>query len=274
MKKLVTCLAVTLALYAMPVNASVIYSSMPSPYPSNVDSWAYEANSFSELGRQIQFAGTERNLSTVTVGLSDWARYENWVSQYPSGSYSHDFTLNLYNVGATGSYTPGSLISTLTTTASVPLRPTDWSPQNGGGVNGILFNVTFDFSQLGVTLPDQIVYGLAYNTQNHGPNPLGVNGPYNSLNFGLNTAGPSIGSDGNQNLAYVNSPANWYTDGGAAGANIFRLDSGYVFDGINYGTPIIEFNASAPVPEPGTFALLGFGLVGLGAMARRRNKKA
>jgi hypothetical protein len=65
---------------------------------------------------------------------------------------------------------------------------------------------------MGITLPNQIIYGVAYNTQSFGAVPLEVGGPYISLNVGLNNSGgpapfgpPSVGSNpGDPDVAYQN----------------------------------------------------------------------
>lgn len=265
LKTLLGASSLCLLLFAGSASATVIYSSMPTPYPHGLPSLGYQATSTQEFGNQIQFAGTERNLSTVTVALSDWAKSSDWISLYPSGSFSQDFTLNIYNVGANN--TLGSLITAISTTSNVPLRPDNWD------MNGILFNVTFN--AIGITVPDQIIFGLAYNTQTHGYNPTGVAGPYNSLNFGLNTVAPSIGTDVNIDSVFVNTTwAGFYTDGGNAGVGTFRSDTGWSSP---YYTPAIEFNTvdSAPVPEPGTMMLLGMGMLGLAVYGKRKiNKQA
>ena len=36
-----------------------------------------------------------------------------------------------------------------------------------------------------VTLPDQVIWTVQYNTSTHGPNPTGVAGPADSLNVGI-----------------------------------------------------------------------------------------
>lgn len=42
---------------------------------------------------------------------------------------------------------------------------------------------------------------------------------------------------------------------------------------LNAGTALAVVPAPAPVPEPGTFVLLGAGLIGIFALARKRMKK-
>ena len=46
-------------------------------------------------------------------------------------------------------------------------------------------NIAFDFTSQAITLPNTVVYGIVYNTQTFGPNPYGVDGPYDSLNVAL-----------------------------------------------------------------------------------------
>ncbi|MBK9134291.1 MAG: hypothetical protein IPM15_08090 [Betaproteobacteria bacterium] len=82
---------------------------------------------------------------------------------------------------------------------SCPNGGTAWRAADGNCYNGFAFDVAFDFSGQGLLLPDEIVFGLAFNTQSYGSQPLGASGPYNSLNFGLSsaaTAGTDINTDG------------------------------------------------------------------------------
>jgi hypothetical protein len=54
--------------------ANVIYNSLvPNGPPSNLPSVGFEATSTSEFGAAVTFAGSARNLNSVTVGMSSFA---------------------------------------------------------------------------------------------------------------------------------------------------------------------------------------------------------
>ncbi len=218
--------------------AAVIYDSIPGPLPPNVPSLGYQATQSSEFGDLIQFAGANRLLKRVTLVMSDWAL----ASDYPAfpGStgptWNHPLTLNLYNVDNSGANpAPGTLIATRTQTFAIPWRPpadptcpggTAWRASDGNCYNGLAFTVVFDFT--GIPVPNQIIYGVAYNTQTWGYNPIGTPGPYVSLNFGLATQPPSIGSNPFPDTVYWNTQtAANYADGGAGGVGIFRRDTNW-----------------------------------------------
>ena len=132
------------------------------------------------------------------------------------------------------------------------------------------FDITFDFTGLGITLPDQIIYGIAYNTQSAGQSPIGVDGPYNDLNVGLSST-VTVGTNPNSPLAYLSGTlASSYHDGG--GINVFRLDTGstHTNGAIQFQAITVATTESA-TPEPGTLGLiLGGGLLLLVGSVRHR----
>lgn len=239
--------------------ASVVYNSIiPNGPPANLPSEGPEAYSFDEFGNEITLGGAARTLTSVTITLSSWACLQGaWYSgdcSTPSGAtFSQPITLNIYNPSTDDGLTHGSLIASATQTFSVPYRPSA-SPNCTGGrwyspglkscFNGLANNVTFTFS--GVTLPNTVVYGIVFNTRDYGPNPIGVTGPYDSLNIALSneTTDVSAGSDPNPGTLWQNSPiASQYCDGGAAGAGVFREDSPTNACWTPY-TPAVQFKAS------------------------------
>ena len=142
-------------------------------------------------------------------------------------------TFTIYSVAAGD--TVGSQIATVTETFDIPYRPsadnvncsggTWYSSSDGACYNGFATNITFDFSSQAVTLPDSVIYGISYNTSNYGYSPLGVSGPYDSLNVGLAPA-VSVGSQVNPGKVFLNSTwSGAYCDKGTAGTGRFRLDS-------------------------------------------------
>ena len=213
---------------------TVLYNNIPDPQPANVPSLGFEATSTSEFGSQLGFAGAERTSPDVAVLMSSWAcETGSWTSgcvTTPGATFTHPVTLNVYNVGANNSV--GSLVATQTETFTMPYRPsadgcggstTAWTGPGSACYNGKAFPITFHLE--GVTLPDTAIVTVAYNTAHYGAHPLGVTGPYDSLNVGL-ADGPTVGTAlPTADDAYQNSSWNGaYCDGGAGGTGTLRFD--------------------------------------------------
>jgi hypothetical protein len=251
--------------------ADGIYNNIPAALPPNVPSLGYEATSTAEFGGLIQFVGgSSYSLTSATVVMSDWTYLSQW-SQAVDGTtittagFYVPLALGLYNVtGADNAV--GALIASALVDAFIPWRPepsegcgTAWLAANNQCYNGSASTVTFDLT--GITVPGEIIYGLAFNTTDHGLNPTGVAGPYDSLNFGLSSTPPSSGINPLPDTAYWNTTnASMYADGGAAGVGAFRQDTNWApYSGA------VEFTAT---PEPATFLLLGAAFVGIGLKRR------
>ncbi len=247
----------------------VTYNSVPDPMPGAFPSLGFAATSTQELGDHILLDGTARDLSSITLGLTNWScendfAYNSGTGEWedtrandeacvttPGSSFEHPITLNIYEVDKSGSDPAvGSLITTKTINADIPFRPS-WDSVNctesgetpdtnqpfGGKwydpeldkcTNGYAFNISYDFSADGITLPNEVIISTAYNTQTHGYAPIGKQGPYNSLNVSLTESDPSIGTNVDPDDLFWNTKnASWYTDGGAGGVATFRRDTGW-----------------------------------------------
>lgn len=219
-------------------------------------SLGFQATQTAEFGDYVNLAGTARKLNKVTVTMSDWALYSDYTSdaRYSGNSvkWTHPITINVYAaVPGTPLNTVGPLLGTVTKNVTIPWRPaadptcangTAWRAGDGLCYNGISFNAKFDMSSLHVTLPDDVIVGVAFNTNTWGYNPIGLPGPYESLNVGVEGSA-TVGTDVSTNNVFWNtSTAAWYTDGGLGGVGIFREDTNW----IPYGTVAIKIKASGP----------------------------
>ena len=231
-------------------SSGTIYNSIPKPLPGNLPSVGAEAYAFNEFGNQVGFAGTARKLKQAVLTLSSWGcQSGHWYSgdcaTTPGAKFPLAITFNIYTVGANNVL--GSLIATRTQTFLVPYRPSVDSTHCTGGrwfqtsshtcFNGLAANVTFDFTPHNLTLPNKVIFGVAYNTSHYGYHPVGESAvcftssggcPYDSLNIALSQdpTDLSAGSDPVFGKLYQNSPLGGeYCDGGLAGTNTFRLDS-------------------------------------------------
>jgi hypothetical protein len=241
-----------------------IYNNIPSPLPGNLASVGFEATGTSEFGDRIGFStGSGRVLKTVTVTMSSWGcgTSGHWFSGdcvTASGSaFSHPVTLNVYNVGPGN--TVGTLIGSTTQTFAIPFRPSadliNCTGDNAGKwfsasenhcYNGFATNITFNVT--GITLPNQVIFGIAYNTSHYGYAPIGESPAcytsstgcgYDSLNVGVSDPASSLsaGTNPSPNDAYQ------YTlyDSCSNGPIIpFGLDAG-CWTGLK---PSVRFNAA------------------------------
>jgi hypothetical protein len=245
--------ALTSPAFATPgPGTSVIYNSVvTSPSPGNLPSVGAEATAFNEFGNEVTFDGTNRSLTNVIVEMSSWGCVSgHWYSgdcSTPGGAtFSEPITLNIYDPGTDGVH-HGALITTVTQTFAIPYRPSAspkctggdngkwWDPSLKTCFNGLADDITFHLS--GTTVPDEVVYGIAYNTSHYGPAPYGQSTAcftssggcgYDSLNIALSQDPTNLtaGGDPNPGTVWQNSSIGGeYCDGGIAGISVFRLDS-------------------------------------------------
>jgi hypothetical protein len=226
------------ATQAMAQAGTTVYNHIPEPLPPNVPSLGFQATQTAEFGDHVILAGTDRRAATATVAMSNWALHSTYPSM-PAAGFNHPITLNIYAVDHSGP-TPalGALLGTVTQTFLIPWRPeadplcpggTAWRASDNLCYNGFAFKINFDLRGLALTLPNEVILGVAYNTNTWGYNPIGLPGPYESLNVGLATGIPaSVGVDAESDAVFWNThTAAWYTDGGAGGVDIFRRDTAW-----------------------------------------------
>lgn len=216
-----------------------IYNNIPNPLPGNLPSVGFEATGTSEFGDRIAFApGTGRTVTTVSQIMSSWGcESGNWFSgncvTTPGATFSHPITLNIYAVNPNG--TPGTLLGSATQTFAIPYRPSA-DPVNCTGAdagkwydassatcfNGLATTITFDLRSLNLTLPNEVIYGIAYNTSHYGYAPIGEAAcftesggcGYDSLNVAVSdpdsslTVGDNPGADDVYQYTLYNSCAN------------------------------------------------------------------
>jgi MYXO-CTERM domain-containing protein len=258
--------------------AEVIFNSIPGTLAANYTSQPYQAQQVSEFGDRISFGGSARQLSAASVTMSMWGRYEDWnvggqyygTGAYAGAGYTQSFTFNIYAAG-TGT-APGALLGTVTQDKYIQYRPTVWA-----SANGIAQNITFDLSGLAITLPESIVWGLAFNTETYGTSPTGANGPYNQLNVCYNQSSSYAPTNGGVTVGstdlltkFINAANNLNGQYGSyyspSTVGTFSMaETGTTLSGKALNAPMVSFSA---VPAPGALALLG--VAGLAGGRRRR----
>jgi hypothetical protein len=232
---------------ASAATVSTVYSNIPSTLPGNFPSWGFEAYQTSEFGGLIGLAAGQRTNPVVTVTMSSWAcqsgSWNGTCVTTPGTVFSLPITLNIYAVGSDGT-SVGDLLATDTQTFKIPFRPST-DPVNCSGTtkwfdgtscfNGLAHNIRWDLGGRNLTLPDNVIVAVMYNTSDEGYQPIGSGAlchssggcGYDSLNVALVPNAPFVGTDPLSDDAYFSSiTGGWYCDNGLGGLGIFRLDTG------------------------------------------------
>jgi PEP-CTERM motif len=271
MRRLLVPILAVAALARGTALADVVYDSIPSPTAINYPSLGYQATSTSEFGDAVALAGTARALTSATVLLSNWALESTYETVGTSAGFNVPMTLNIYALGSGGlNPVPGSLIASSTINAFIQWRPEadpGCSSTNPTGFdppacfNGLAQPVSFNFN--GESLPDSVIFGLTFNTQSYGPNPIGAPGPYNSLNFAVPADGATVGTDINPDgVEWNTSHAGFLDPGGPGQAGVFGPDTNWTGN-----VPAVELDA---IPEPASLLVLGTAVLGIAGVRRRR----
>lgn len=218
--------ATAVALEDMPLGPAQ-FDTTTLPLPPNLPSLSLESEGLAEIGDYIRLSGAGHYIDSVRITLSSWATRSEYGGSSPYG-FTHAVTLKLYRVDRTGGNPAiGAPLVVLTQNFLIPWRPEadaastsplrPWKAADGNYYAGYAFNLTFDVGALGVTLPDEIVYAISFNTQHHGPAPLGAPGPYDKLHVAFTQRTPEPGTDVERDAVFVR----------ASGGAELRRDAGW-----------------------------------------------
>ena len=222
MRKFLLCLtmaSIAIGAVAFPLRPgpSKVFNSLPAQLPGNVASVGFEATQTDAFGDQIRLAPGKRKLKKVTVVMSSWAcETGSWTAGCETtqgATFNEAITLTLYRANTGGPEPPRcgdrepeeevrDPLPAFSRPCGLQREPDRWySSKDDACYNGKAFKIVFEFS--GLHLPDELVYGISYNTSTSGNQPHGTRPcqstaegcPDDSLNVGAAAGLPARGTD-------------------------------------------------------------------------------
>ena len=172
--------------------AQEIYRRAPQvPQPSH-PSYGLDGTSDQALGDVFNLGGSNRRLESVEAILVNWAQassFPDLAEANPEG-YFHPLTLTVYRVIQDDLF----LLTEITEEFLIPWRPETLDDGAEYPYGGLAYRARFSFLEE-VNVDGKLAILISYNTANGGREPLGVSGPYDSLNVALSDRAVEAGSD-------------------------------------------------------------------------------
>lgn len=178
--------------------SETVFQTIPDVLDPAYQSFGFNGSTAAELalGDLVNLGGTNRFLESIDVTMVNWSKAAGWpvlAGENPEG-FMHPLTIRIlqYVDGVNPELWP--LLAEKTQSVLIPWRPATLDDGGEYPFGGFAFTTRFNFNEE-IELPGRIAIMVAYNTERRGLDPIGVRGPYNSLNVGLLDKAPIVGTD-------------------------------------------------------------------------------
>ncbi|MDB4432566.1 DUF5011 domain-containing protein [Akkermansiaceae bacterium] len=191
-------------------NSEVLFQRIPEIDQPSYPSYGLNGKSDIGLGDLVDLEIDNQRLESVDVEMVNFAQAASWpqlAGDNPKG-YFHPLTLTIYRVLGDDLF----LVTEKTQDVLIPWRPATLDDGGEYPYGGRAFRARFNFTEEKF-LAGNLALVISYNTNQGGPAPLGVAGPYDSLNVALNDDTPLVGSDDNPSRVIRQTASRIYQSG-------------------------------------------------------------
>ncbi len=191
-------------------NSEILFQRIPEIDQPSYPSYGLNGKSDTGLGDLVDIETDNQRLESVDVVMVNFAQAANWpqLAEENSKGYFHPLTLTIYRVLGDDLF----LVTEKTQDFLIPWRPATLDDGGEYPYGGRAFRARFNFTEEKF-LAGNLALVISYNANQGGPAPLGVAGPYDSLNVALNDDTPLVGSDDNPSRVVRQTASRIYQSG-------------------------------------------------------------
>ncbi|MDB4770089.1 DUF5011 domain-containing protein [Akkermansiaceae bacterium] len=191
-------------------NSEVLFQRIPEIDQPSYPSYGLNGKSDIGLGDLVDLEIDNQRLESVDVAMVNFAQAASWpqLAEENSEGYFHPLTLTIYRVLGDDLF----LVTEKTQDVLIPWRPATLDDGGEYPYGGRAFRARFNFTEEKF-LAGNLALVISYNTNQGGPAPLGVAGPYDVLNIALNGDTPQVGSDDNPSRVVRQTASRIYQSG-------------------------------------------------------------
>lgn len=191
-------------------NSEILFQRIPEIDQPSYPSYGFNGKVDIGLGDLVDLEIDNQRLESVDVAMVNFAQAISWpqLAEENSEGYLHPLTLTIYRVLGDDLF----LVTEKTQDFLIPWRPATLDDGEEYPYGGRAFRARFNFTEEKF-LAGNLALVISYNTNQGGPAPLGVAGPYDSLNVALNDDTPLVGSDDNSSRVVRQTASRIYQSG-------------------------------------------------------------